>query len=264
MGARRSTGGGRARQRGQGRAELVLGGLHAVRTALARAGEDALELWLRHDLDSGPVRDLVARAETLGLAVQRADDATLDRRCGDAQHQGVVLRRRAPAPLTLNTLLDRLAAAESPPLLLVLDNVQDPRNLGACLRVADGAGANALVHTRDRSARITSAVAKAASGALDTVPLVEVGNLARALGALGDAGVWITGAVHDAPLPLHEADFGPPSALVLGNEGTGLRRLTRERCDALVHIPMHGALDSLNVATAAAVCLYEARRQRAR
>lgn len=253
---------GRRRNRAAARPELVIGGLHATRTALARAGEDALELWLRRDLDSGPVRELEARAHALGLAVHRVDEDTLERLAGDPHHQGALLRRRAPAPLTLKALLDRLAALEEAPLLLVLDTVQDPRNFGACLRAADGAGSHAVLHTRDRSARVTTVVAKAASGALDTVPLVAVPNLATALGELRDAGVWITGAVHDAEATLYDADFTTPSALVLGNEGTGLRHLTRERCDTLVGIPMHGALDSLNVATAAAVCLFEARRQR--
>ncbi|MEQ8663797.1 MAG: 23S rRNA (guanosine(2251)-2'-O)-methyltransferase RlmB [Gammaproteobacteria bacterium] len=242
--------------------DLVIGGIHAVRTALARAPGDALELWLRRDRDNADADALEAHARALGLAVQRVAAETLERLYGDSHHQGIVLRRRAPALLATATLLERLAGSPAPALLLVLDGVQDPRNFGACLRAADGAGAAGVIYPRDKSAPLGSVLAKAASGALDSVALVAVPNLARALTELAAAGIWITGTAHDAPADIYAADFTVPSALVLGNEGSGLRRLTRERCDALAHIPMHGVVDSLNVATAAAVCLYEARRQR--
>lgn len=241
--------------------ELIVGGLHSARTVLARAGDDVLELWLRRDHDADAVRELEASARALGVAVQRVDGATLNRLYGDDHHQGVVLRRRAPATVDLKTLLAR--AAPRAALLLVLDNVQDPRNFGACLRAADGAGVDGVIFTRDRAAGLTSVVAKTASGALDSVALVAVANLAAALRQLAQAGVWTIGAAHDGATSLYEVDLCLPTALVLGNEGDGLRRLTREHCDQLVHIPMHGQVSSLNVATAAAVCLFEARRQRA-
>jgi len=140
--------------------------------------------------------------------------------------------------------------------------VQDPRNFGACLRVADGAGAAAVIYPRDKSARLGTVAAKAASGAIDSLVLVDVHNLAQALALLKDAGYWVVGASHEAADSLYAVDLSPPTALVFGNEGSGLRRLTRSHCDRLVRIPMHGAVGSLNVATAAAVTLYEARRQR--
>ncbi len=243
--------------------DLVIGGLHAARMALERAGGDVLELWLRRDHDSEATRDIEARARSLGVSVQRLDQASLNRLYGDDHHQGVVLRRRPPATVELKTVLARAAAQGHAALLLVLDNVQDPRNFGACLRAADGGGVDAVIFTRDRAAGLTSVVAKTASGALDSVPLVAVANLASALRLLAEAGVWTLGAAQDGAIPIYQADLTLPSALVLGNEGEGLRRLTRERCDQLVTIPMHGQVSSLNVATAAAVCLFEARRQRA-
>ena len=243
------------------KSDLVIGGLHATRIALENAGDDALEVWVRRGAASEALDALAALARQHGVTVQVADDGTLDKLTGDSHHQGVALRRRAPRPLDAEGLLALVALTDSP-LLLVLDNVQDPRNFGACLRIADGAGVAAVVHTRDRSARLTSVVAKAASGAVDTVPLAAVTNLARTMLQLRDAGVWLTGAAHDAGTTLYDADLRGAAGLVLGNEATGLRRLTRERCDTLVGIPMRGALDSLNVSAAAAVCLFEARRQR--
>lgn len=242
--------------------DLIMGGLHAARMVFERRGADVLELWLRRERHSDAEHELEAVARAQGVTVQIVDSVTLDRLYGDDHHQGVVLRRRPPPAVELQTVL---AAAEAgrAALLLVLDNVQDPRNFGACLRAADGAGVDGVIFTRDRSARLTSVVAKTASGALDSVALIAVPNLASALRHLTTAGVWAIGAAHDGAQSLYDVDLRLPSALVLGNEGDGLRRLTRERCDQLVHIPMHGQVSSLNVATAAAVCLFEARRQRA-
>ena len=158
--------------------------------------------------------------------------------------------------------LSRLSAPGPPPLLLVLDQVQDPQNFGACLRVADGAGADAVLAPNDRSARIGGAVAKAASGALDSVPIITVVNLARALESLRTAGLWLVGAAHDAPATIYDCDLSVPLGLLLGGEGKGLRRLTRTKCDRLARIPMGGALATLNVSTATAIALFEANRQR--
>jgi 23S rRNA (guanosine2251-2'-O)-methyltransferase len=242
--------------------DLVMGGIHATRIALDRAGEDALEIWLKRDRGAQAVDEIETVALQYGIAVHHVDDKTLDKLYGDTHHQGVVLRRRAPRPLAMKAFLDGAAATGRVPLMLVLDSIQDPRNFGACLRVADGAGVDAVMHTRDKSARLTSVVAKAASGAIDTVPMLSVINLASAMAELKDAGMWVTGAAQQGTEDLYAADLSGARALVLGNEGTGLRRLTRERCDALVRIPMYGRLDSLNVATAAAICLFEAQRQR--
>ena len=242
--------------------DLIMGGIHATRTALDRAGEDALELWVKRDHSVQILAEIETSARQYGAAVDHVDEKTLDKLYGDTHHQGVVLRRRAPRPLALNAFLDDVRRDQGKPLVLVLDNIQDPRNFGACLRVADGAGVDAVMHTRDKSARLTSVVAKAASGAIDTVPQITVVNLATAFKALQDAGLWLTGAAQDGTQDLYDADLTGARAVVLGNESGGLRRLTRERCDALVRIPMYGRLESLNVATAAAVCLFEARRQR--
>jgi 23S rRNA (guanosine2251-2'-O)-methyltransferase len=229
--------------------ELITGGLHTARATFALAPTAILELWLKRDLEAVLAAEFGALAEQHGIAVQRAEPATLDRLYGDAHHQGVVQ--------------DWLATAPASPLVLALDSVQDPRNFGACLRAADGAGVDAVLYARDKSARLGAVVAKAASGALDSLVLLEAANLAQALATLSTAGLWVTGTSHDAADDLYSVDLTLPTALVLGNEGSGLRQLTRARCDRVLRIPMHGRLPSLNVASAAAVCLYEARRQRA-
>ena len=240
---------------------LLLWGLHTVEAALRLAPGDALELWLREDLAEEEAGGLIALAGAAGVKPQRVNRATLDRLSGNAVHQGVLLRRRLPTGPDLPALLAGLDPAAAP-MVLVLDQIQDPHNLGACLRVADGAGARAVVVTRDRSASLTPTVAKVASGAIDSVPLVAVTNLARALEAIKAAGLWVIGASHDASDSLYSADLARPLALVLGAEGRGLRRLTRAHCDGLIGIPMYGRGASLNLSTAAAVCLFEARRQR--
>ncbi|MSQ68575.1 MAG: 23S rRNA (guanosine(2251)-2'-O)-methyltransferase RlmB [Gammaproteobacteria bacterium] len=242
---------------------LLVFGLHASATTLARAGHDVLEIWLRKDATASELLALDAQAQSVGLTPQRVALATLDRLSGGGVHQGVVLRRRAPATLDLDQLRAALRAHGRPPLVLAIDHPQDPHNLGACLRVADGAGADAVIIPRDRSVGLTAVVAKVASGAADTMPLVQVGNLVRALEQLKQDGLWAVGATHDTPTQIYQTDLKVPLVMVLGAEGEGLRRLTRECCDLLVHIPLHGSVASLNLSTAAAVCLFEARRQRA-
>ena len=237
-------------------------GLHAVNAVLAHAPEDVLECWVRDESGHAELAAFVADAARRGLRVQRVPAATLDRLSDGAVHQGVVLRRRPPTALDLGWLRTRLAEAQTPPLLLALDHPQDPHNLGACLRVADGAGADAVLIPRDRSVGLTPAVAKVASGAADSMPLVQVPNLVQALESLKKDGLWVIGAAGDAPGSLYAADLRGPTVLVLGAEAGGLRRLTRDSCDLLVSIPMAGSVSSLNLSTAAAVCLFEARRQR--
>jgi 23S rRNA (guanosine2251-2'-O)-methyltransferase len=237
-------------------------GKHAVRSALQMAPADVLEIWLRADRHAHELAEIAALAGTHGISTQLVPRSTLDRLSDGAVHQGVVLRRRIPRPLSLDELESRLTGCTEKSVLLVHANVQDPQHLGACLRIADGAGAQGVVTTRDRSVGMTSSVAKVASGAIDTVPVVQVSNLVRALERLKKAGFWIIGTSHDAETPIYECDLSVAAALVLGSESRGLRRLTREACDVLVRIPMKGALESLNISAAAAICLFEATRQR--
>lgn len=242
-------------------APQLVWGLHAVREALARAPERVLEMWVLGGRADDRMAEVVALAREQGIACQEVRRDTLDGMAGGGAHQGVVARVAPAAPLDendLEALLDRIAG---PPLLLVLDGVQDPQNLGACLRTADAAGAHAVVIPRDRAVGLTPAARKAAAGAAETVPLVRVVNLARCLRSLKDRGIWLVGAEAGAP-PAFAADLSGPLALVLGGEGGGLRRLTRETCDLLVSLPMKGSVASLNVSVAAGALLYLALSRR--
>jgi 23S rRNA (guanosine2251-2'-O)-methyltransferase len=206
------------------------------------------------------MRDLAARAEAAQRPVQAVDDGRLTEIAGTDRHQGVVaLVDAAAPPVTLDDVLDALT---EPALLLVLGGITDPHNLGACLRSADVFGAHAVVVPRDRAVGVNATVAKAASGAADTIPVITVTNLARTLRDLKARGVWLFGADAGGE-SLFDADVGGPLAWVLGAEGAGLRRLTRELCDHIVGIPVMGAVESLNVPVAAGICLYASRRQRA-
>jgi 23S rRNA (guanosine2251-2'-O)-methyltransferase len=205
------------------------------------------------------LRDLVSRAETAGVAVHAADDSRLAQLAGHDRHQGVVAIVDAAMPHT--TLDDILESPPEPPLLLVLDGVTDPHNLGACLRSADAFGVHAVVIPKDRAVGVNATVAKAASGAADTIPVITVTNLARALRDLKSRGVWIVGADIGGE-SLFDADLTGPLAWVLGAEGPGLRRLTRESCDRIVGVPLQGAVESLNVSVAAGICLFATRRAR--
>ncbi len=210
------------------------------------------------------MRQLIERVQASGRTVVESDGARLDKLAGTTRHQGVVARVEAVAQVkSLDELLEQLeAAGEEKPLLLVLDSVTDPHNLGACLRVADGAGAHAVIAPKDHAAGISAVVAKVASGAAETVPYFMVTNLARTLGELKERSIWCIGTSDDAPKTIYDVDLKGPVALVLGAEGEGMRQLTRKTCDELVSIPMHGAVESLNVSVASGVCLYEALRQR--
>jgi 23S rRNA (guanosine2251-2'-O)-methyltransferase len=189
-----------------------------------------------------------------------SDDERLRRLSGGTSHQGVVARvLPLPRSHSLDDLLDAVGAL---PLVLVLDGITDPHNLGACLRVADATGVSVVVAPKDHAVGISATVAKVASGAAETVPYLMVTNLSRSLAELKERAIRVVGAADDAPQSLHEADLRGPLAFVLGAEGSGMRQLTRKSCDALVRIPMKGAVESLNVSVAAGVCLYEAVRQR--
>ena len=239
-------------------------GIHAVLTALARHPERVAAVWISAERGDRRIGRVLEAARAAHVKFHRVPRARLDELAGDPRHQGVVARLQATAPGRDAELEAWLAQPPPAALLLVLDGVQDPHNLGACLRVADAAGVHAVVLPRDRSAPLSAAARRAASGAAETVPVFQVTNLARALDAIKAAGIWLYGAAQDAATELHAAEFSGPAAVILGGEEKGLRRLTRERCDRLVRIPMAGSIESLNVSVAAGVVLYEIVRQRAR
>ncbi len=237
-------------------------GLHAVRALLRQHPDRVRLLWLQQGREDGRAVELQRLARDLGLRVQSRTAAELDRLAEGGVHQGVVAEV-APAPvLHEEGLEERIRAAGATALVLVLDGVQDPHNLGACLRTADAAGATAVVAPRDRAVGLTPVARKVAAGAAESVPFVQVTNLARTLGRLKEAGVWVVGTEAEAQRGLHEADLKGPLAVVMGAEGTGMRRLTREACDFTVRLPMHGIVESLNVSVATGIVLYEVLRQR--
>ena len=238
----------------------LLFGFHAVTVRLKTAPGSVLEVHVDAARRDPRMRQFVERAVAAGARLIESDDARLQKMSGSTRHQGVVARVDA---LTIShSLDDTLDAVDGVPLLLVLDGVTDPHNLGACLRAADGAGAHAVIAPKDHAVGINAAVAKVASGAADTVPYFMVTNLARTLNELKERDIRIVGTSDDAPKTLYEIDLTRPTALVLGAEGSGMRQLTSRTCDELVRLPMRGAVESLNVSVASAVCLYEAVRQR--
>ena len=236
-------------------------GLHAVRIMLERHPQRVLALRVDERREDPKVRHIEALAQQAGVPLERVEASQLRQRLGDVVHQGLLAEIRPLAPWTEDQLLSALEGAP-PPLLLALDGVQDPHNLGACLRTADACGARAVIVPRDRATHLTPVVRKVAAGAAETTPLAVVTNLVRTLKMLQQAGLWVVGADAQAPGPAREADLAGPVVLVLGAEGAGLRQLTRQSCDALVHLPRRGAVESLNVSVAAGMLLYEALRQR--
>jgi 23S rRNA (guanosine2251-2'-O)-methyltransferase len=243
--------------------EEIVYGLHAVRALLERRPAAVRCVILQSGRTDKRATELAELARARSIALETRPAAQLDALAGGGVHQGAAARVEAALPLEEHDLLMRLDGAARPPLVLVLDGVQDPHNLGACLRTADGAGADAVVAPRDRAVGLTPVVRKVAAGAAETVPFSQVTNLARFLRALKDAGLWIVGSDGDAQTLHYAADLKGPLAIVLGAEGSGMRRLTREHCDLIVRLPMLGGVESLNVSVAAGVLLYEAVRQRA-
>jgi len=238
----------------------VLFGFHAVTVRLKTAPASIAEIHVDATRRDARMRQFVERAREAGARLIDSDDARLTQLAGTTRHQGVVARVSAlKAQHSLDEVLDGVSGA---PLVLVLDGVTDPHNLGACLRVADGAGAHAVVAPKDHAVGLNATVAKVASGAAETVPYLMVTNLARTLNELKERDLRVIGTSDDAAATVFEADLRGPVALVLGAEGAGLRQLTRRTCDELVRIPMAGLVESLNVSVAAGVCLYEALRQR--
>ena len=242
----------------------VIFGFHAVGVRIKTAPQSVIEVLYDTSRRDARMKQFIARAQEAHVRLIEGDAARLAKLCGSMGHQGIVARVEPMAQThSLDELLEGLEATGTVPLLLVLDGVTDPHNLGACLRVADGAGAQAVIAPKDHAAGINATVAKVASGAADTVPYFMVTNLARTLGELKERDIRVVGASDDAGETLYQADLSGPLALVLGAEGAGMRQLTRQRCDELVRIPMAGAVESLNVSVASGVCLYEAVRQRA-
>ena len=243
----------------------VLFGFHAVGVRLKTAPQSVIEIYYEPTRRDARMRQFIERAKEAGVRLIEADGLRLSKLAGSHGHQGVAARVEAVVQQrSLDELLDQLEAdGVANPLLLVLDGVTDPHNLGACLRVADGAGAHAVIAPKDHAVGINATVAKVASGAAETVPYFMVTNLARTLTELKERNIWVIGTSGDADKTLYQVDLKGPVALVLGAEGPGMRQLTRKTCDELVRIPMQGAVESLNVSVASALCLYEALRQRA-
>jgi 23S rRNA (guanosine2251-2'-O)-methyltransferase len=249
----------------------VLFGFHAVGVRLKTAPQSIVEVYIDPTRRDARMRQFVEKVTESGVRLIEADGPRLAKLAGSHGHQGVAARVQALAQVhSLDELLENLEAANAErapaervqPLILVLDGVTDPHNLGACLRVADGAGAHAVIAPKDHAAGINATVAKVASGAAETVPYFMVTNLARTLNELKERNIWIIGTSDRADQTIYQVDLKGPVALVLGAEGEGMRQLTSKTCDQLVSIPMRGAVESLNVSVASGVCLYEAVRQR--
>lgn len=238
----------------------LIHGFHPIMARLRHDPESVKEIYLDSNRQDRRVKDLLRLAEQAGTRVVQVEHPRIEGMAPNARHQGVIARvdSRQKA-IHLDDVLDTL---EEPPFLLVLDGITDPRNLGACLRVADAAGVHAVIAPKDRAVGLTDVAMKAASGAAETVPYIMVTNLARTLRELKERDIWVVGTAGEASDDLYTAQWPVATAWVMGAEGDGMRRLTRETCDALVHIPMGGSVDSLNVSVAAGVCLFEAVRRR--
>jgi len=245
-------------------ARQLIYGQHAVAALMERDPAGIQELWLQDGRDNAVCARARALAARHGISLQAVPRTTLDRMLEGARHQGIAARYKASGASATRDLEGLLAGLGASPLLLVLDGVQDPHNLGACLRSADAAGADAVIVPRRRAVGLTPAVRKVASGATERVPVVSVTNLAEALRRMRDAGVQLFAAAANTGIAYTDADLRGPVAIVLGGEARGLRRLSAELCDQRIHVPMRAGVESLNVSVAAALCLFEVRRQRDR
>ena len=240
-------------------------GIHAVQALIESAPERFIELWLLKGREDDRLMPIINLARKFGIPAQMANRKVLDDKSEGEQHQGVVARVKPGKTFTEADLDDILASAErkgEAPFLLILDGVTDPHNLGACLRNADAAGVQAIIVPKDNAARVTATVRKVAVGAAESVPFVQVTNLSRTMKALQQMGVWIVGTAGETDTCLYDVKLAGPMALVMGAEGKGMRRLTRENCDQLVKLPMAGSVSSLNVSVATGICLFEMVRQR--
>lgn len=236
-------------------------GIHTLTSVLQREPERVLELFVLKGRDDERLHPLINQARKLRLSVQFCNRKTLDDFVNGEQHQGIVAKAKPAKPLDESDL-DRILAERQSPFLLVLDGVTDPHNIGACLRTADAAGVDAVIVPKDKSGGLTPTARKVAVGAAESVPFIQVTNLSRTLKQLQDSGVWVVGTAGEAEQLLYQAELTGPMALVMGAEGKGMRRLTREHCDSLVKLPMAGSVSSLNVSVATGICLFEIVRQR--
>jgi len=241
-------------------AEFIYG-MHSIAAVLEHEPERILELMVAKGRSDERMNTIVNQARKQGIAVQFVQRKTLDEKSKGEQNQGIIARAK-PARVLDEADLDRIIAANEQPFLLILDGVTDPHNLGACLRNADAAGVHAIITPKDNSAAITPVVRKVAVGAAETIPLIQVTNLSRTLKHIQQKGVWVVGTAGEAEQMIYECKMQGAIGLVMGAEGKGMRRLTRETCDELVKLPMAGAVSSLNVSVAAGICLFEIVRQR--
>lgn len=241
----------------------ILFGFHAVLSRLRQHAASVQEILIDRDRIDARMKDLLNMAQTADVRVMQVERSRLDGIAGvNGRHQGVIARV-VDTPIPYKDIHDILESdLDEPPFFLILDGVEDPHNLGACLRVADAMGVHAVIAPKDRAVGLNATVRKVACGAAETVPFIAVTNLARTIRELKEAGVFVVGTTMDAPGTLHNTKLQGPIALVLGAEGDGMRRLTTEACDALITIPMYGSVESLNVSVASGICLYEIRRQR--
>ena len=241
----------------------IIAGINSVRTALKHGSAGVAEVWVEAKRRDKKIREIIGLAKESGVTLHQVDRSEIDNMVPGVNHQGATAKVAVPAALGEKDLESLLSQNEASPLLLVLDGVQDPHNLGACLRSADAAGVMAVIAPKDRSVGMTPTVCKVASGAAETVPFIQVTNLVRTIRWLQDEHrVWVVGTAGEADTSLYAADLKGPLALVMGAEENGMRRLTRETCDLLIKLPMAGSVESLNVSVATGVSLYEALRQR--
>jgi 23S rRNA (guanosine2251-2'-O)-methyltransferase len=236
-------------------------GLHSLDAVMAQEPERIIELFVLKGRTDERLNNIINLSRKMGVSIQFCNRKTLDDKVNGEQHQGVVAKARPGKVLDEHDLARILDKSESP-FILILDGVTDPHNLGACLRTADAAGVDAVVVPKDKSASLNPTVRKVACGAAEVIPLIQVTNLSRSIKTLQDSGVWVIGTAGEATQSLYECKLQGPIALVMGAEGKGMRRLTRENCDELVKLPMAGSVSSLNVSVATGVCLYEIVRQR--
>jgi len=242
----------------------IIPGIHTVSALLNHQPERAHSLWLEQNKHNTRIDALVQQARSLGIAVQSVQRNKLDQLCEGTQHQGIAVSCSSTTLLDEHRLCDQLQNPDTPPLLLVLDEVSDPHNFGACLRSADAAGVDAVIIPQRNSAPLTPVVHKTASGATIHLPLVKTANLSRFIDAVKKLGIWVYGAAGEATDSIYSANLTHPTAIIMGAEGQGLRRLTQERCDQLYSLPMLGDVESLNVSVATGIFLFEAVRQRSR
>jgi 23S rRNA (guanosine2251-2'-O)-methyltransferase len=239
-------------------------GLHSVQAALSYSPKSVQRAWIDEQRHDKRLTEVINELLDLGIEPEKVERKKLDKLADNNNHQGIIIEIEMPTEKTEADLKDAVFALAKPSLFLVLDNVQDPHNLGACLRTADATGVNGIIITKDNATGITPTVCKVASGAAETVPVYQVTNLSRTLRWLKEQGIWVIGAAGEATETVYQADFTLSVALVIGAEGKGMRRLTKEQCDSLVKLPMLGQVSSLNLSVATGVLLYEVLRQRLR